>query len=218
MKSWTFETKEIAENFDAHVREQLPWYEMVTDAVCYIVRNYLAQGQTIIDVGASTGNTIHKLMPLIEERDAKAIAIEKSSSMVDIMNHRFLNAPRVRVKKSDVTMTILPKGQVYIVFLTLMFIPVHMRKVVIDDIRSNCMEGGVIIIVDKVCDHGGYLSTVLKRLGMRFKLQQGAEPEDVLNKEMSLAGVQIPLDPAVLGNDAKQFFRMGEFAGWIIEN
>ena len=218
MKSWTFETKEIAENFDAHVREQLPWYEMVTDAVCYIVRNYLAQGQTIIDVGASTGNTIHKLMPLIEERDAKAIAIEKSSSMVDIMNHRFLNAPRVRVKKSDVTMTILPKGQVYIVFLTLMFIPVHMRKVVIDDIRSNCMEGGVIIIVDKVCDHGGYLSTVLKRLGMRFKLQQGAEPEDVLNKEMSLAGVQIPLDPAVLGKDAKQFFRMGEFAGWIIEN
>lgn len=218
MKSWTFETKEIAENFDAHVREQLPWYEMVTDAVCYIVRNYLAQGQTIIDVGASTGNTIHKLMPLIEERDAKAIAIEKSSSMVDIMNHRFLSAPRVRVKKSDVTMTILPKGQVYIVFLTLMFIPVHMRKVVIDDIRSNCMEGGVIIIVDKVCDHGGYLSTVLKRLGMRFKLQQGAEPEDVLNKEMSLAGVQIPLDPAVLGKDAKQFFRMGEFAGWIIEN
>jgi tRNA (cmo5U34)-methyltransferase len=218
MKSWTFETKEIAENFDAHVREQLPWYEMVTDAVCYIVRNYLAQGQTIIDVGASTGNTIHKLMPLIEERDAKAIAIEKSSSMVDIMNHRFLNAPRVRVKNSDVTMNILPKGQVYIVFLTLMFIPVHMRKVVIDDIRSNCMEGGVIIIVDKVCDHGGYLSTVLKRLGMRFKLQQGAEPEDVLNKEMSLAGVQIPLDPAVLGNDAKQFFRMGEFAGWIIEN
>jgi len=217
MKSWTFETKEIAENFDAHVREQLPWYEMVTDAVCYIVRNYLAQGQTIIDVGASTGNTIHKLMPLIEERDAKAIAIEKSSSMVDIMNHRFLNAPRVRVKKSDVTMTILPKGQVYIVFLTLMFIPVHMRKVVIDDIRSNCMEGGVIIIVDKVCDHGGYLSTVLKRLGMRFKLQQGAEPEDVLNKEMSLAGVQIPLDPAVLGKDAKQFFRMGEFAGWVIE-
>jgi tRNA (cmo5U34)-methyltransferase len=218
MKSWTFETKEIAENFDAHVREQLPWYEMVTDAVCYIVRNYLSQGQTIIDVGASTGNTIHKLMPLIEERDAKAIAIEKSSSMVDIMNHRFLNAPRVRVKNSDVTMNILPKGQVYIVFLTLMFIPVHMRKVVIDDIRSNCMEGGVIIIVDKVCDHGGYLSTVLKRLGMRFKLQQGAKPEDVLNKEMSLAGVQIPFDPSMLGADAKQFFRMGEFAGWIIEN
>jgi tRNA (cmo5U34)-methyltransferase len=52
---------------------------------------------------------------------------------------------------------------------------------------------------------------------MHFKLQQGAKPEDVLNKEMSLAGVQIPIDPAILGADAKQFFRMGEFAGWVIE-
>ena len=30
-------------------------------------------------------------------------------------------------------------------------------------------------------------------------------------------GVQIPLDPAILGEDAKLFFRMGEFAGWVIE-
>jgi tRNA (cmo5U34)-methyltransferase len=52
---------------------------------------------------------------------------------------------------------------------------------------------------------------------MHFKLQQGAKPEDVLTKEMSLAGVQIPIDPAMLGTNAKQFFRMGEFAGWVIE-
>jgi tRNA (cmo5U34)-methyltransferase len=52
---------------------------------------------------------------------------------------------------------------------------------------------------------------------MQFKLQQGAKPEDVLNKEMSLAGVQIPFDPSMLGADAKQFFRMGEFAGWVVE-
>jgi tRNA (cmo5U34)-methyltransferase len=52
---------------------------------------------------------------------------------------------------------------------------------------------------------------------MQLKLQQGAKPEDVLTKEMSLAGVQIPFDPAMLGADAKQFFRMGEFAGWVVE-
>jgi tRNA (cmo5U34)-methyltransferase len=45
---------------------------------------------------------------------------------------------------------------------------------------------------------------------------QGAKPEDVLIKEMSLAGIQIPIDIELLGN-AKQFFRMGEFAGWVIE-
>jgi tRNA (cmo5U34)-methyltransferase len=99
----------------------------------------------------------------------------------------------------------------------MMFIPVHERKRVIDRLRANLLKGGVLVVVDKVCDHGGYFATVLKRLTMQFKLQQGAKPEDVLNKEMSLAGVQIPIDPAILGADAKQFFRMGEFAGWVIE-
>jgi len=99
----------------------------------------------------------------------------------------------------------------------MMFIPLDKRKALIDSARSNCKQGGVIVVVDKVCDHQGYFSTVLKRLTMHFKLQQGAKPEDVLTKEMSLAGVQIPIDPAILGPDAKQFFRMGEFAGWVIE-
>ena len=72
-------------------------------------------------------------------------------------------------------------------------------------------------MVDKVLDHGGYFGAVLKRLGMHFKLLQGAKPEDVLTKEMSLAGVQVPIDPAILGADAKEFFRMGEFAGWVVE-
>ena len=35
MTSWTFESKEVAKNFDKHVREQLPWYDMLTDAVVY---------------------------------------------------------------------------------------------------------------------------------------------------------------------------------------
>ena len=98
-----------------------------------------------------------------------------------------------------------------------MFIPVNERKDLIERIRNLSINGGVIIIVDKICDHNGYFSTVLKRLTMHFKLLQGAKPEEVLTKEMSLAGIQIPICQTVLGNDAKLFFRMGEFAGWVIE-
>jgi tRNA (cmo5U34)-methyltransferase len=216
MSSWTFDTPEIASTFDSHVREQLPWYDMVTDAVVYIVRNYLTEGGNVVDVGASTGNMIEKLMPLLRERDAEVLALEKSPTMVKVLMNRFGNHDNVSIIEDDIRTTQYP-AQVCIVFLTMMFIPVHDRQWVIDRLRANLREGGVLIVVDKVCDHGGYFATVLKRLTMQFKLQQGAKPEDVLIKEMSLAGVQIPLDPAILGEDAKLFFRMGEFAGWVIE-
>jgi tRNA (cmo5U34)-methyltransferase len=217
MSSWTFETKEIAETFDSHVREQLPWYDMVTDAVCYIARNYLTEGGVVVDVGASTGNMIDKLMPLTKERYADVVAIEKSQSMCAILEKKYKQSDYVVIENNDVINHELPNADVLIVFLTMMFIPIRKRKALMNALRASCKQGGVIVVVDKVADHDGYFSTVLKRLTMQFKLQQGAKPEDVLNKEMSLAGVQIPIDPAILGEDAKQFFRMGEFAGWVIE-
>ena len=218
MNSWTFETKEIAETFDSHVREQLPWYDMVTDAVAYITRNYLPENGVVVDIGASTGNMVDKLGALASERFADIVAVEKSKTMCDVLRNKYVNSSHwIHVEESDITRVPMPKGDVYIMFLTMMFIPIEHRKALINSMRANCKRGGVIVVVDKVYDHGGYFATVLKRLTMQFKLQQGAKPEDVLNKEMSLAGVQIPIDPAILGADAKQFFRMGEFAGWVIE-
>ena len=61
--SWTFEDQDIVDKFDSHVREQLPWYDMVTDAVIYIIRNYLAQNKVVVDIGASTGNLMEKIIP-----------------------------------------------------------------------------------------------------------------------------------------------------------
>jgi tRNA (cmo5U34)-methyltransferase len=216
MKSWTFETLEIANTFDNHVREQLPWYDMVTESVAYIIKNYLSEDDTVVDIGASTGNMIEKILPLVQERSCYITAIEKSESMFDKLKNKYANESCIELVDSDVMDIELPKAKVYILFLTLMFIPIHQRQKLMQRIKDKCEEGGVIIIVDKVCDHHGYFSTVLKRLTMHFKLLQGAKPEDVLIKEMSLAGVQIPIDISLLG-DAKEFFRMGEFAGWVIE-
>jgi tRNA (cmo5U34)-methyltransferase len=218
MKDWTFETEQIAETFDSHVREQLPWYDMVTEAVSYITRNYLPQDGVVVDIGASTGNMIDKIAPIVSQRLGEIIAIEKSATMSSVIRKKYAKSNNwIHVKEIDITKTIMPKGDVYIMFLTMMFIPIEHRKALINSMRANCKRGGVIVLVDKVNDHQGYFSTVLKRLTMQFKLQQGAKPEDVLTKEMSLAGIQIPIDLAILGEDAKQFFRMGEFAGWVIE-
>lgn len=216
MKDWTFKTEEIANTFDSHVREQLPWYDMASDAVAYIVKNYLHTGGLVYDIGASTGNITDKLLPLAKSRDARIIAIDQSYSMANKLMRRFAQEDAVTVDASDITQTDIKPANVYIFFLTLMFISPEHRVKLLDDLRQNLKDGGVIIIVDKVADSYGYFSTVLKRLTMNWKLQQGAKPEDVLIKEMSLAGVQVPIDEAMIP-DGKLFFRMGEFAGWVIE-
>lgn len=60
-------------------------------------------------------------------------------------------------------------------------------------------------------------ATVLARLTWASKLNQGAEPGAVVKKELALSGIQRPLYPGELGEDAVEVFRFGDFAGWLIE-
>jgi tRNA (cmo5U34)-methyltransferase len=216
MKSWTFDSEEITTKFDSHVREQLPWYDMVTETVAFITRNYLTSQNQVVDIGCSTGNMIDKLLPLLKDRDAEILGFESSKSMFDFAERKYEDEDCVDIEYGDITEEYIPHAQVYILFLTLMFIPIDRRKKLLNGIRERCKKGGAIIVVDKINDHGGYFSTVLKRLTWHFKILQGAKPEDIVGKEIELCGVQIPIDANLL-HDGKMFFRMGDFAGWVIE-
>jgi tRNA (cmo5U34)-methyltransferase len=140
MKDWSFEG--FASDFDSHVREQLPWYDMATDAVAYIVKNYLRDHGDIVDIGSSTGNMIDKLMPLIEERDAEIYAIENSAAMVEVLSKKYDNNRAVKISAYDVLEGVLT-ADVYIVFLTMMFLPVISREKLLDEMRSKVRNGGI---------------------------------------------------------------------------
>ena len=49
--NWTFKTEEVANNFDSHVREQLPWYELVTEATRHLILGFMPEGGTLLDIG-----------------------------------------------------------------------------------------------------------------------------------------------------------------------
>jgi tRNA (cmo5U34)-methyltransferase len=98
-----------------------------------------------------------------------------------------------------------------------MFIDVEKRDLLVRKLRFLARRGGAIIIVEKFTPPSGYIGTVLRRMTMQSKLKQGASPKSILEKDLSLSGVQRPLDKYEIGEDAIEFFRMGEFAGYIIE-
>jgi len=215
MKDWSFE--EFAQDFDSHVREQLPWYELITKSVAYIARNYLRQYGHVYDIGCSTGNMTSALLPLLEERNATLLGIDNEDSMI-LAYSRHLTNERIKVAKANAEKYEYHQYDVAIVFLTAMFLPAKSQEDFLLTLYHKMNEGGAIIIVDKVTDDEGYFSTVMKRLTLFWKLENGANPEDILNKELSLSGIQRPLSSQILKNfDAKQFFQLGEFKGWVIE-
>jgi tRNA (cmo5U34)-methyltransferase len=211
MKDFTFDKEMTGKNFDSHVREQLPFYSMLTNAVSMIVRNYLPKNGRMYDIGASTGNITKAIADFAKDREAEVISIDNSKDMVSTWDGYGI------CTKADAEYFIYEQFDVAVCFLVLMFMTKKERSCLIEKLQDKMNEGGIIIIVDKIMVEGNYFGTVLRRMTLDYKLKNGATPEQIINKELSLSGVQRPMDQHEIDqHDFQQFFQLGEFAGWVI--
>jgi tRNA (cmo5U34)-methyltransferase len=211
MKDWTFEARDIAKGFTKHVNQHLPWYPLATNLIKCIVENYIPRGGKLLDIGASRGNITKELESLIYSRDVIAKSFEISKEMVN----QFEGCGEILVKDAE---EIDESFDVAICYLTLMFNSVEKRARILDKLRLKMREGGCVIVVEKFdVVEGGYSSTVLRRMTMRQKLDCGVDANEIVDKELSLAGVQRPLRVAELDEFfTTEFFRVGEFRGFIL--
>jgi tRNA (cmo5U34)-methyltransferase len=210
--NWTFKTPEIANEFDSHVREQLPWYDLATVAVAHLARHYIPEDGVVYDIGASTGNIGRSILPILDARYATLIPVEASRTMAE----KYLGPNPENLIVGDVTKIEIEPYDLGILFLTLMFLPPATRYEWLYDFYENARPGGAVIVVDKVETARGYIGTALGRLTLLGKIANNVPKDEIIDKELSLAGIQRPIDPSSLPGEPVEFFRYGDFAGWVI--
>lgn len=212
---WTFQNAEVANGFDAHVRQQLPWYDMATWMVAHIARHYIPTDGLVYDIGASNGNIGRAIAPILKSRRADFIAIDNSIEM--IANYR---GPGELII-GDVSTMGFKRFDLAVCFLVLMFLKPRHQFQVMNRLLMQVRTGGAIIVVDKFEGHGGYIQSLVQRMTSAGKLAMGATADEVVAKEHSLMGVQRPLSRNFVQHYSPKmecFFRFGEFAGYIITN
>lgn len=209
---WTFKTPAIAKAFDSHVREQLPWYEMATGAVAHVARCFVPQNGTVIDVGCSTGNVGRALSGLLSARNARFTPVDPSWEMAQIYD----GPGDLCVMSAEEFDFFKEKPDLIVCFLSLMFVSVKHRSIVMTRMKNALAPGGAIIAVDKIVPRGGYIGTVNYRLTLAAKYEAGATPQEIIRKELSIAGLQRPLVESELDGFV-EFFRFGDFGGYVWE-
>lgn len=215
--AWTFEGSDIADNFDQHVREQLPWYDLVTSAVVQIGRHYISKGGLVYDIGASNGNVGRALAPVLAERNAYLIGIEESRAMADRYDVPGFTS-LTHVEHADAAAYDYKDCDFVVAMLALMFLrPCDVPRL-IERVIAALEPGGALVVVERTMPPSGYPSVVTSRLTLAAKAAMGADARSIVAKELSLAGVQRPLDPRMLeGFGAVEWFRFGDFAGYVME-
>jgi tRNA (cmo5U34)-methyltransferase len=214
--SWTFKDESVAKHFDVHVREQLPWYDSATELVAHLVTSYAGQNAVVYDIGCSTGNLSSVLSATALARNWKWYGVDNSAQMLE----QYRGIQRERLIHSDATDVTYDRHDVCVCFLSLLFLSRSDRECLLNYIWAKVKPGGAIIVVDKQLPPSGYLGTVLHRYTIKSKFEAGTKAEDIVKKEYSLLGIQIPLDVNELrfhkDSNPVPFFHHGEFFGVIM--
>lgn len=209
---WTFKDPGVAGIFDRHVREQLPWYDVATGAVAQIARHYIGRNGLVYDLGASTGNIGRAIEPTLLERNARLVAVEESPDMAA----RYYGPGELLVSSAlDVD---LEPFDLAICFLFLIFLRPDETRELLSRLVDRCRYGGAIVVVERMLPEHPYLSIVSSRLTLAAKRDAGVPADEIIAKELSLGGVQRPLRREILEDfGAVEWFRFGDFAGYVIE-
>lgn len=211
-QNWTFKDAAVAEAFDRHVREQLPWYDIATGIVAHVARHYVPERGTVIDIGASTGNVGRAIQETIERRSARLIAIDNA----DDMAARYAGPGEYRVCDAQEFDYAAEAPDLIVAFLVLMFVPVHERAALVGRLIDAVRPGGAVLVFDKVQPFAGHIGSILYRLTLAAKYEAGAAPDEIIQKELSLAGVQRPMSVDELPGFVP-IFRFGDFGGFLFE-
>lgn len=193
-EDFTF-NENVADVFDDMVNRSIPFYEAVIDAIADLLELRLTDGDTIVDLGCSTGSTLLELSRRLEDKAINYIGIDNADAMLDKARRKcelFSKGDIISFTTDDIASCDLSSAKVILCNYTLQFLRPMTRQAFLDRLYQSLPEGGILIISEKTISHAKQLNRDFISLYHHFKKTQGYSELEIANKREALENVLIP--------------------------
>jgi tRNA (cmo5U34)-methyltransferase len=189
---------QVAEVFDDMLSRSVPFYVEQQTMIRSIVERTYIPATKIYDLGCSTATT---LIGLCRELPASVhfVGYDNSPAMLkramrNITANHFQKRIAVRFGELNGQLSFLPLENAGAVTMcwTLMFIRPLRRDNVIRWIYDSLVDGGVLIVTEKILTNSGHANRFFIDLYYEFKKQRGYSQTEIVRKREALENVLIP--------------------------
>ena len=88
----------------------------------------------------------------------------------------------------------------------------------IQRLQKKVKRGGCIVLCERFLPDTSYIGIINQRLSLLGKLNNNVDTNEIISKELSLSGIQRPLQYNLIkGLGFKDFFQLGDFRGLVFE-
>jgi tRNA (cmo5U34)-methyltransferase len=186
-----FSFGEHAAGFDEHIEASIPGYLDLRDLICSVSPEFIQPGTGVVDIGCSTGAVLRRVR---DENQGRRPAIqyvgvdyERAFARQWAQRH----AGNIRFELADArSFDGFANMSLAISLFTLQFIPEQDRLPLLRRLYDGLVEGGGLIIGEKVLASNARFQDMLTSAHYAFK-RRAFRPHQILDKGRSLRGQMI---------------------------
>ncbi len=209
----------VASVFDDMLSRSVPFYHEVIRMTGQILETLLQSGDTVYDLGCSTGGCTLVLAEHFTSHEINFIGLDNSPAMLEKAEEKLAehqDCLSCRFAEGDLTSFETENAGAIIINYTMQFIKPAHRLEVLKKIHSSLRPGGCLIFSEKIKAHDHDLSQHFAHFHEDFKRYQGYSEIEISKKRQALENVLIPLTISENINLLKQsgFTRVETFFQW----
>jgi tRNA (cmo5U34)-methyltransferase len=189
--------EQVAEVFDDMLNRSVPFYRTVIKTSAALIRQLVAPGGTVFDLGCSTGSTLLELSRLLPDMNLRFIGLDNAPAMLDKARRKAeMFSKNIEFRQQDITAPDLA-GQldgahVILCSYTMQFIRPLLRQDFVNRLHTALSSGGLLLLSEKIISENGGLNRKFINIYHEFKREQGYSELEIAAKREALENVLIP--------------------------
>jgi tRNA (cmo5U34)-methyltransferase len=199
--AWEF-TPEVTDVFPEHVRASVPFYDAIQDLVAEASDWLLPDDGLVVDLGASTGTTAHRIATRHPTRHLRATLYDQERSMLDRAAETLADASNLTAAyvQTDIRRDRLDHedADLTLALFTLQFLPVPDRVQVLRNARLGAAPTGALIVAEKVRPPDSRWAEIAGDASHDWKAAHGITDGAIRAKARALRGVLQPYPESTL--------------------
>lgn len=218
--------KKVVVVFDDMVTRSVPFYLEIQRMIAELASQYAIEKTNVFDLGCSTGTTLVNMNKAVAD-NIKFIGLDDSAQMLEQCRQNLINSGIKRefeLINRDLNRGVrLENASVVVLCLTLQFIRPLYRVKLLEEIRAGMVDGGCLILVEKILAEESSLNRNFIKYYYDFKKRNHYSEMEISQKREALENVLVPYKLSediemlhVAGfSHSEVFFKWYNFAGII---
>jgi tRNA (cmo5U34)-methyltransferase len=184
----------VAGVFQDMIERSVPGYTALNQLLPIVADQFIQENSNVYDLGCSLGEASISIANSTASKNIKIYAVDNSPAMITNLENRLkelkLDIP-IEVQHQDVTEVEIKKGSFVILNYTLQFIDRSKRDSLINNIYTNLMDKGALLISEKICYEDQQEEQIMQQLHENYKRQNDYSEMEISQKREALEDVLV---------------------------